>query len=89
MANTEIGEVLGEGLVGMLLRYDAQLDHHSHLIGADYKDIGCQRDLKVKIDICFIITSSRLYTAYYVKHNVKHTSCWVLERVMAVKTEVK
>ena len=42
---------IGEWLAGALRRYDAQVDHHSHLLGVGYKDVGKQGELAVKIEI--------------------------------------
>ncbi len=38
-------EVIGEWLAGALLRYDVQVDHHSHLLGARYHQVGKQGEL--------------------------------------------
>ena len=46
----ESEDVIGEWLAGALRRYDTQVEHHSHLIGVDYKSIGRQKDLVFKIE---------------------------------------
>ena len=43
-------DVLGEWLMGALSRYDAQVDHHSHLLGAGHAAVGKQGELVAKIE---------------------------------------
>ena len=61
-------EVIGEWLGGAIRRYDALVDHHSHLRGCEYSDVGRQGELVIKAEMT---RKSRMLNTRSTKHTTE------------------